>query len=43
MGLEEVALEQVEAGAASAMVKGVFGSGARPRCGRRFQWAVARG
>jgi hypothetical protein len=43
MGLEEVALEPVEAGAESAMVMGVFGFGARPRRGRRSQWAVVRG
>lgn len=43
MGLEEVELERVEAEAESAMVKQVFGSGARPRCGHRPQWAVVRG
>lgn len=42
MGLEEVALEQVEEGLGSAMVKGVFGSGVRPRCERRSRWAVVR-
>lgn len=43
MGREGVALEWAEAEAESAMVKGVFGSGARPRCGRRSRLAVVRG
>jgi hypothetical protein len=42
MGPEEVALERVEAGVESAVVKGVFGSDVRPRCERRSRWAVVR-